>query len=49
MLRFMRLLQEEDPQLKVEWKEALQEIHLRLMGPVQMEGLRPTMHDRFGL
>ncbi len=49
MLRFMRLLQEEDPQLKVEWKEALQEIHLRLMGQVQMEVLRQTIHDRFGI
>ncbi|MCI9405835.1 MAG: GTP-binding protein [Oscillospiraceae bacterium] len=49
MLGFMRLLQEEDPLLKVEWNEALQEIHLRLMGQVHLEILRQTIHDRFGV
>jgi small GTP-binding protein len=49
MLGYMRLLQEEDPLLKVEWKEALQQIHLRLMGQVQLEILRQTIHDRFGV
>lgn len=49
MLGYMRLLQEEDPLLKVEWKESLQEIHLRLMGQIQLEILRQTIRDRFGV
>ncbi len=45
----LRLLAEEDPQLHLEWKEALGEIHLRLMGPVQAEVLKRVILDRFGL
>jgi translation elongation factor EF-G len=45
----MRKLQEEDPQLKVEWNEQLREIHLRLMGEIQLEVLRQIMKTRFGL
>ncbi len=45
----LRQLEEEDPQLHVEWNEALGEIHLRLMGRVQAEVLKRVIHDRFGL
>ena len=45
----LRQLAEEDPQLHLEWNEALGEIHLRLMGKVQAEILQRVILDRFGL
>ena len=45
----LALLQEEDPQLHVVWNEALREIHIQLMGEVQLEILREVIAQRFGL
>ena len=45
----LRQLAEEDPQLCLEWNEALGEIHLRLMGQVQAEILQRIIAQRFGL
>ncbi|WP_251448679.1 translation factor GTPase family protein [Vermiculatibacterium agrestimuris] len=45
----LRLLCEEDPQLCLEWKEDLGEIHMRLMGQVQAEVLKRQIQERFGL
>ncbi len=45
----LRLLAEEDPQLCLEWKEALGELHVRLMGPIQAEVLKRLVARRFGL
>ena len=45
----LKLLEEEDPQLHVVWSEALQEIHLQLMGEIQLEVLRRLLEERFGL
>ncbi len=45
----LRLLAEEDPQLHVLWNERLQEIHVRLMGQVQLEVLRRLIAQRFAL
>ncbi len=45
----VRLLEEEDPQLYVVWKEELREIHVQLMGQVQMEVLVRQIKDRFGV
>ena len=44
-----RILEEEDPLLRVKWNEILQEIHVQLMGEVQLEVLKRTMKDRFAL
>jgi len=49
MLGYMRRLQEEDPQLRVEWNENLQQINLRLMGEIQLEVLRQLVESRFGV
>ncbi len=49
MLGYMRTLQEEDPQLRVEWNERLQQISLRLMGEIQLEVLRQLIESRFGV
>ena len=48
LLGQLRILEEEDPQLRVEWNEALGEIRLHLMGEVQLEVLSRLMERRFG-
>jgi len=45
----LRQLEEEDPMLRVVWNDRLREIHLQLMGEVQLEILRRLILDRFGL
>ncbi|MCM1382709.1 MAG: TetM/TetW/TetO/TetS family tetracycline resistance ribosomal protection protein, partial [Muribaculaceae bacterium] len=49
VLRQMRRLEEEDPQLHVLWNERSQEIHVRLMGKIQLEILQTLLEQRFGL
>ena len=49
LLPMLRLLEEEEPELKVLWDEALKQIHLRVMGTVQLEVLRTLMHRRFAV
>ena len=48
LLAQLRILEEEDPQLQVEWNEGLGEIRLRLMGEVQLEVLSRLLERRFG-
>ena len=48
-LMALRELEDEDPLLHVVWHARLQEIHLQLMGAVQLEIIQQMMHDRFGL
>ena len=45
----LRQLEEEDPQLHIVWNEALREIHVQLMGQVQLEILQRLIRERFGL
>ena len=45
----LRQLAEEDPQLHLVWKEAAREIHVQVMGEVQMEILKRLIRERFGL
>ena len=45
----LRLLEEEDPQLHVVWNEQLRELHVQLMGEVQLEVLQRLLLDRFGM
>lgn len=45
----MRILEAEDPQLKVEWNERYSEIHVKLMGDIQLEVLQTLFADRFGI
>lgn len=49
MLKNLRLLEEEDPMLRIVWKEELGEIHAQLMGEVQIEILQSLVKDRFGV
>ena len=45
----LRELEDEEPMLHVAWQERLQEIHVQLMGAVQLEILQQMLHDRFAL
>ena len=42
-------LSDEDPMLRIEWNEQLREIHVRLMGEIQLEVLKSVIMERFGL
>lgn len=45
----LKLLEEEDPQLRITWNSHLQEIHVGLMGRVQTEILKSLISERFGI
>lgn len=45
----MRCLEEEEPALHVVWREAAKEIHVQIMGEVQLEILKRLISERFGL
>ncbi len=45
----LRALEDEDPQLRIIWSEQLQEIHVQLMGEIQLEVLKSVIAERFGL
>lgn len=48
-LEKMKILESEDPQLRVVWNERLGEIQLQLMGDVQLEILQSIIKERFGI
>ena len=45
----LRELEEEDPMLRIVWDERYGQIHVQLMGKIQLEVLRRLISDRFGL
>lgn len=47
-LTVLRKLEEEDPQLRVVQNEQLHEIHVQLMGEIQLEVLKNVIKERFG-
>ncbi len=47
LLRDLRQLEEEDPQLRILWNE--REIHVQLMGEVQLEVMARLIRERFGV
>ncbi len=49
LLQALRQIEEEEPQLRVVWNEALREIHVQLMGEVQLEILQRLLAERFGM
>ena len=49
MLRNLRELEEEDPQLNIAWNERLGEIHLKLMGEVQIDIIKRLIWERYGI
>ena len=49
LLPQLRQLEEEDPQLHLQWDAAAGEVRVQLMGDVQREVLQSVIRDRFGL
>ncbi|MDU4697382.1 MAG: TetM/TetW/TetO/TetS family tetracycline resistance ribosomal protection protein [Paenibacillus sp.] len=47
VLRVFRLLDAEDPTLGTRWNEALQELHIHVMGKIQLEILQQVLRERF--
>ena len=45
----LRLLEEEDPQLHVLWDDHLKQIHVQIMGKIQLEILKNLIAQRFSL
>ncbi len=45
----LRKLEEEEPQLHIIWNEQHREIHVQLMGEIQLEILRSLIAERFGM
>ena len=49
LLSKLRTLEEEEPELHVEWDENFKEIHVSVMGPVLIEVLTNIIRTRFGV
>ena len=49
LLKALQMLEDEDPQLHVNWRDDLGEVHVQLMGEVQLEILQNILQERFGL
>lgn len=45
----LKTLSDEDPMLRIVWNEQLKEIHIQLMGEIQLEILKSVIAERFGL
>lgn len=45
----LKKLEEEDPQLHIIWNERHREIHIQLMGEIQLEILKSVIYERFGI
>ncbi|MEH7118757.1 translation factor GTPase family protein [Neobacillus vireti] len=49
VLRYFQILNAEDPALNVTWVERSQEIHIHVMGTIQLEVLKHVVKERFHL
>ena len=49
MLPKLKALEEEEPALSILWEEELKEIHVRVMGEVQIEILQRMIKERYGV
>lgn len=49
VLKYFRLLESEENTLNVLWDESLQQIHISIMGVIQLEVLKEIIKDRFNL
>ena len=45
----LKVLEDENPQLHVTWSEHLQEIHVQVMGKIQLQFLQQLLQERFNL
>lgn len=49
VLNIFKILESEDESLNVSWNETLKEIHISIMGKIQLEVLKEIINDRFNL
>lgn len=49
VLQYFKILNAEDPSLNVLWEESLQEIHIHVMGRIQLEVLEQLVKERFNI
>ena len=49
VLRMLRTLEDEEPQMAVMWQESAQQIQIRVMGQIQLEVLAEQCAQRFGI
>lgn len=49
VLKVFKILESEDDSLNVVWDEALKEMHISIMGKIQLEVLKEVLLDRFNL
>jgi ribosomal protection tetracycline resistance protein len=49
VLGYFKILEAEDPALNIIWNEILQEIHVHIMGKIQLEVLKELAAERFNL
>lgn len=47
MLPKLKMIEEEEPQLHIEWNESFKEIHVQVMGPVMIEVLQNIIKERY--
>ena len=45
----LRQLEEEDPMLRILWDDRLKQIHVQIMGKIQLEVLTSLIHERFSM
>lgn len=48
-LHYFKILESEDPSLNVKWEESIQQIHIHVMGTIQLEVLQQIVLERFQL
>lgn len=48
-LKALQNLEDEDPHLNIQWSEDLQEIHLQIMGEIQLEIIQELLKQRYNL
>ncbi|MCM1991599.1 GTP-binding protein [Oceanirhabdus seepicola] len=48
VFRSFKILDAEDPALNVKWEESVHEIHIHVMGTIQLEVLEQLVKERFG-
>lgn len=49
VLSYFKILEAEDPALNITWNEALQEMHVHIMGKIQLEVLKELVEERFNV
>lgn len=49
MIRNLRQLEEEEPHLDIVWNESLAEIHIKVMGEIELEILKSLIKERFNV